>query len=121
MGVTELGARAGGIRGVPEILPGEGAVRHPEIQLSDGPEDDCRHGASILDGGNDARLEASYAKLFSCDMCMQTCVDAVQVHGGYGYIKEFRVERMMRDAKVFSIGAGTSEVQRMIICHYLRR
>ncbi len=77
--------------------------------------------ASILDGGSDARLEASYAKLFACDMCMKTCVDAVQVHGGYGYIKEFRVERMMRDAKVFSIGAGSSEVQRMIICHYLRR
>jgi alkylation response protein AidB-like acyl-CoA dehydrogenase len=76
--------------------------------------------ASILDRGEEARLEASYAKLFACDMCMQVASDAVQIHGGYGYIKEFRVERMMRDAKIFSIGAGTSEVQRMIICHYLR-
>ena len=76
--------------------------------------------ASMLDSGKDARLAASYAKLFACDMCMEVTIDAVHVHGGYGYIKEFRVERMMRDAKVFSIGAGTSEVQRMIICHYLR-
>ena len=77
--------------------------------------------AAILDGGKDARLEASYAKLFACDMCMDVTTDAVHIHGGYGFTKEFRVERMMRDAKVFSIGAGTSEVQRMIICHYLRR
>ena len=77
--------------------------------------------ASILDRGGNARLAASYAKLMACDGCMQITTDAVHVHGGYGYTKEFRVERMMRDAKVFSIGAGTSEVQRLIICHYLRR
>ncbi len=76
--------------------------------------------AAILDQGGDARLSASYAKLFACDMVMRVTTDAVQVHGGYGYTKEYRVERMMRDAKVFAIGAGTSEVQRMIICHYLR-
>ncbi len=78
------------------------------------------NGASIIDQGGDGRLAASYAKLFTCDMAMRVTTDAVQVHGGYGYTKEYRVERMMRDAKVFSIGAGTSEVQRMIICHYLR-
>ena len=77
--------------------------------------------AAILDKGGSARLAASYAKLMACDECMRITTDAVHVHGGYGYTKEFRVERMMRDAKVFSIGAGTSEVQRMIICHYLRR
>jgi alkylation response protein AidB-like acyl-CoA dehydrogenase len=78
------------------------------------------NGASIIDQGGDGRLAASYAKLFTCDMVMRVTTDAVQVHGGYGYTKEYRVERMMRDAKVFAIGAGTSEVQRMIICHYLR-
>jgi alkylation response protein AidB-like acyl-CoA dehydrogenase len=78
------------------------------------------NGAAIIDQGGDGRLAASYAKLFTCDMAMRVTTDAVQVHGGYGYTKEYRVERMMRDAKVFSIGAGTSEVQRMIICHYLR-
>jgi isovaleryl-CoA dehydrogenase len=76
--------------------------------------------AAVIDQGGDGRLSASYAKLFSCDMVMRVTTDAVQVHGGYGYTKEYRVERMMRDAKVFAIGAGTSEVQRMIICHYLR-
>ncbi len=78
------------------------------------------NGAAIIDQGGDGRLAASYAKLFTCDMVMRVTTDAVQVHGGYGYTKEYRVERMMRDAKVFAIGAGTSEVQRMIICHYLR-
>jgi alkylation response protein AidB-like acyl-CoA dehydrogenase len=76
--------------------------------------------AAIIDQKGDGRLAASYAKLFSCDMVMRVTTDAVQVHGGYGFTKEYRVERMMRDAKVFAIGAGTSEVQRMIICHYLR-
>jgi isovaleryl-CoA dehydrogenase len=75
--------------------------------------------AVTIDQGGNSRLGASYAKLFTCDMVMRVTTDAVQVHGGYGYMKEYRVERMMRDAKVFAIGAGTSEVQRLIICRYL--
>jgi alkylation response protein AidB-like acyl-CoA dehydrogenase len=75
--------------------------------------------AATIDQGGDSRLGASYAKLFTCDMVMRVTTDAVQVHGGYGYMKEYRVERMMRDAKVFAIGAGTSEIQRLIVCRYL--
>jgi len=76
--------------------------------------------AAILDSGGQARLEASYAKLFSSEMVMRVTTNAVQIFGGYGYTREFDVERHMRDAKVFAIGAGTSEVQRLIIAHLLR-
>jgi len=60
-------------------------------------------------------LTASYAKLYTADAAMEITTEAVQVMGGYGYIKEFPVERMMRDAKLQQIGGGTDEVQRMII------
>ncbi len=57
----------------------------------------------------------SMAKLFASDVAMQVTIDAIQVLGGYGYVDEYPVERMMRDAKVCEIGEGTSEVQRMVI------
>jgi alkylation response protein AidB-like acyl-CoA dehydrogenase len=55
------------------------------------------------------------AKLFSSEVAMRTTVEAVQVHGGYGFVKEFHVERLMRDAKITQIYEGTSEVQRIVI------
>ena len=55
------------------------------------------------------------AKLFASETAMWTTIKAVQIHGGYGYVTEFPVERYMRDAKLAEIGEGTSEVQRMII------
>lgn len=60
-------------------------------------------------------LTASYAKLYTSEVAMRVTTEAVQILGGYGYMKEFPVERMMRDAKLQTIGGGTSEVQRMII------
>jgi butyryl-CoA dehydrogenase len=65
-------------------------------------------------------LEASVAKLFVGDWGMQAASEAVQLHGGYGYIHEFPVERVFRDAKLGQIGGGTSEVQRMIISRLLK-
>ncbi|TEB07595.1 Acyl-CoA dehydrogenase [Pelotomaculum schinkii] len=59
--------------------------------------------------------EASMAKLFASELAMRASVKAVQIHGGYGYMKEYKVERLMRDAKVCEIFEGTSEVQRMLI------
>ncbi|HBD08824.1 MAG TPA: acyl-CoA dehydrogenase, partial [Syntrophobacteraceae bacterium] len=69
------------------------------------------------DQGNfkDSRLLAAQSKLFACEMASRVTADAVHIHGGYGYMKEFPVERYMRDAKVFPIGAGTSEVQKLIL------
>ena len=54
-------------------------------------------------------------KLYASEICMEVTDQAVQIHGGYGYMKEYHVERMMRDAKLLEIGEGTSEVQRMVI------
>jgi alkylation response protein AidB-like acyl-CoA dehydrogenase len=59
------------------------------------------------------------AKLFSSETAMMVTTEAIQVLGGYGYIKEYDVERFFRDAKILEIGEGTSEVQRMIIAREL--
>ncbi|MDG6220067.1 MAG: acyl-CoA dehydrogenase [Candidatus Thermoplasmatota archaeon] len=63
--------------------------------------------------------EASLAKLFSSEMATRVCLDAIQIHGGYGYTRDYPVERMLRDAKLSEIGEGTSEVQRMLIARHL--
>ena len=60
-------------------------------------------------------LEAATAKLFASEAAMEVTTKAVQLHGGYGYTREYPVERMMRDAKITEIYEGTSEVQRMVI------
>jgi len=60
-------------------------------------------------------LESSYAKAFCGDMCMEVTVNAVQVHGGYGYMKEYLVEKLMRDAKIMQIYEGTAQIQRLVI------
>ncbi len=67
------------------------------------------------DRGENLVAAASMAKLYCSEMAMKSTVDAVQIHGGYGYTKEYPVERYMRDAKVCAIGEGTSEIQRLII------
>ncbi|MGA1822468.1 MAG: acyl-CoA dehydrogenase [Thermoplasmatota archaeon] len=63
--------------------------------------------------------EASMAKLFASEMAMRAAVKGVQIHGGYGYTKEYAVERFFREVKLYSIGEGTSEVQRMVIAKKL--
>ncbi|HIA02951.1 MAG TPA: acyl-CoA dehydrogenase [Myxococcales bacterium] len=71
--------------------------------------------AWLADQGKPATRSASVAKLFAADSCMRICTDAVQVFGGYGFSKEFPVEKLMRDAKIFQIYEGTSQIQRLII------
>lgn len=61
------------------------------------------------------------AKLFASEAAMDATIDAVQLHGGYGYSREYPVERMMRDAKILEIGEGTSEIQRIVIARELIR
>jgi acyl-CoA dehydrogenase len=60
-------------------------------------------------------LESSYAKAFCSDVCVEVTINAVQVHGGYGYMKEYLVEKLMRDAKIMQIYEGTSQIQRLVI------
>lgn len=71
--------------------------------------------AWLKDMGKPFSKEASMCKLFATEMCMEVTTQAVQIHGGNGYMKEYHVERYMRDAKLLEIGEGTSEVQRMVI------
>ena len=73
------------------------------------------HAAWEKDQGLPAIREASMAKLFSSETAMKVTTEAIQVFGGYGYIKEYDVERFFRDAKILEIGEGTSEIQRMVI------
>ena len=75
--------------------------------------------ASNLDQGVRDPIISSYAKAFGADAAMQTTIDAVQVFGGNGYVKEYPVEKLMRDAKVFQIYEGTSQIQRLVIARSL--
>jgi acyl-CoA dehydrogenase len=75
--------------------------------------------AWLLDEGQRNTLVSSYAKCFAADMAMKVATDAVQVYGGYGYIKEYPVEKLMRDAKLIQIYEGTSQVQRLVIAREL--
>jgi len=71
--------------------------------------------AWLLDQGKRATLQSSYAKRFASDTAMKVTTDAVQIFGGYGYMKEYPVEKLMRDAKLFQIYEGTSQIQRLVI------
>jgi alkylation response protein AidB-like acyl-CoA dehydrogenase len=71
--------------------------------------------AALKDAGEDYDLASSMAKLYASEVAMTQTVEAVQVHGGYGFVKEYHVERLMRDAKITQIYEGTSEVQKIVI------
>ena len=75
----------------------------------------CLRAAWEKDSGQDYTVSAAQAKVFASETAMWTTTEAVQVHGGYGFVKEYHVERMMRDAKITQIYEGTSEVQRIVI------
>lgn len=75
----------------------------------------CYKAAWEKDNGLDYTLSSSMAKVFSSETAMWTTTEAVQIHGGYGFVKEYHVERLMRDAKITQIYEGTSEVQRIVI------
>lgn len=81
----------------------------------------CWQAAWQVDSGIANPKTAAYAKAFAADMAMQVTIDAVQVFGGYGYMKEYPVEKLMRDVKVFQIYEGTSEIQRNIVVRELFR
>ena len=75
----------------------------------------CMKAAWEKDNGMDYTLSSSMAKVYASETAMWTTVEAVQIHGGYGFVKEYHVERLMRDAKITQIYEGTSEVQRIVI------
>jgi alkylation response protein AidB-like acyl-CoA dehydrogenase len=75
--------------------------------------------AALKDKGERCDLEAGMAKLFASEMCQEVTLDALRIHGGFGYTKEFNVERYYRDAPFMLVGEGTSEIQRLIIARQL--
>jgi acyl-CoA dehydrogenase len=79
----------------------------------------CWQAAWLIDQGVRATLQSSYAKRFAADICMEVTTDAVQIFGGYGYMREYPVEKLMRDAKLYQIYEGTSQIQRLVIAREL--
>ena len=79
----------------------------------------CWHSAWLIDNGFRNTYQASIAKVFCADMAMRVTTDAVQIFGGYGFNEEYPVEKLMRDAKIFQIYEGTSQIQRVIISKFL--
>lgn len=79
------------------------------------------HAARLKDAGKPFIKEASMAKLFASEIATRCCEMAIQIHGGYGYTRDYPVERMWRDAKLCEIGEGTSEIQRLVIARELLR
>lgn len=75
----------------------------------------CLKSANLKDKGENFDTASAMAKVFASRVAMETTVEAVQVHGGYGYVKEYHVERLMRDAKITQIYEGTTEVQKIVI------
>ena len=75
----------------------------------------CLKAADDKDNGRNYDVSGAMAKVFASETAMKTAVEAVQIHGGYGFVKEYHVERMMRDAKITQIYEGTSEIQRIVI------
>jgi alkylation response protein AidB-like acyl-CoA dehydrogenase len=78
-----------------------------------------RRAAELKDRGERVDVEAGMAKLFASETCQRVSLDAMRVLGGYGYTKEFRVERYYRDAPLMLIGEGTSDIQRLVIARGL--
>lgn len=77
------------------------------------------HAAALIDAGRPCRAEASMAKLFASEIAEKVCSDAIQIHGGYGYVTDFPVERYWRDMRVCRIYEGTSDIQRLVISREL--
>ena len=75
--------------------------------------------ADMKDRGEDVNTASAMAKLFASEVAVRVANEAVQVHGGYGYVKDYPVEKFYRDAKICTIGEGTSEIQRLVIARRL--
>ncbi len=75
--------------------------------------------ASLRDAGKEHKTESAMAKLFASEMAVEVALEAIQIHGGYGFVKDYPVERALRDSKLGTIGEGTSEIQKLVIARSL--
>ena len=102
---------------MPLAACGQMAPQKPATMTGDAaftPED-LAHAARLRDAGKHCLKEASMAKLFASEMAEKVCSDAMQIHGGYGYVADFPVERIWRDVRVCKIYEGASDIQRLVI------
>ena len=95
--------------------PLQALVTLNDVQFVEAARNLVYHAAVLKDEGKDYDLASSMAKLMAAEVAMKTTTEAVQIHGGYGYVKEYHVERLMRDAKITQIYEGTSEIQKLVI------
>lgn len=110
----QFGKRIGDFQGISFML----AEMATKLQAAK----ELTYNAAVLrDAGQEATMECSMAKLFAAETCKDIARDAVQIHGGYGVIKDYKVERMFRDSCVFSIYEGTSQVQKIVISKQLMK
>jgi alkylation response protein AidB-like acyl-CoA dehydrogenase len=79
------------------------------------------HAARLYDAGHPIATEAAHAKLFTTDMAMKHVSNALQIHGGNGYSKEYRIERIFRDVRLAQIYEGTNQIQRLIIARQIQK
>ena len=113
---VEIGSASASATSVPVPLPRTKPVHNALPRVISGiPECAPIPTSPILSSSNCATVDAARAKLFAAEVAMEVTTKAVQIHGGYGYTKDYPVERMMRDAKITEIYEGTSEVQKMVI------
>ncbi len=99
------------------------AIEHKMVNMAteiDAARLMVQRAAWLKDNGQRYTKEASMAKLFASEMAERATLDGVQIHGGYGYTKEYHVERFMRDVKLMTIGEGTSEIQRLILAREIK-
>lgn len=96
-----------------QFMIAEMAIAHESTRLL------CHKAAWSIDAGKPDSIVSSYAKAYGADAAMRVATDAVQIFGGYGYTKEYPVEKLMRDAKLMQIYEGTSQIQRMVIARHV--
>ena len=124
VGLAQAAPRRGGpvrpdaraVRAADRHLPGRRVPRSPTWRPRSRPPGPLVWRAAWLkDQGRDYALAAAQAKLFASEVSSRVTNAAIQVHGGYGYVEEYKVERFLRDAKLTEIGEGTSQIQRLVI------
>ena len=101
-----------------KTLSGFQVIRHKLVDMATKVEVAKEYNyrvAAMMDAGKDATREVSMAKNFACEVCDKVVYDAVQIHGGYGYAREYVVERLYRDSRILSIGGGTTEIMKEIL------
>jgi alkylation response protein AidB-like acyl-CoA dehydrogenase len=90
-----------------------------EVRRIEAPRHSVLHVAARKDAGEPCLTQACMAKLFASEMAERVCSESIQIHGGYGYVSDFPVERIYRDVRVCQIYEGTSEIQKMLIARGL--